>query len=248
MNEIIDDVKRYMQHERWDKRNARAYDAYRKFSSVNGWKTFLADTMSDVSKNAKVLDFGTGTGFIAEILAEIGYRVTGIDLSDQMLARARINIAKAKLSKQVTLLQNDGELLNFESYSFDAVISRWVIWTLPNPEKAIREMIRVTRQGGRIIIIDGKNSAQNRIQRFRNAMVDFIITRRPPWWRDKFIKQIDPLLPRYSLSQIEAVFKKENLINIDCQGNIEQVTESWVQRALFGSDWTSFIIKAVKQK
>jgi ubiquinone/menaquinone biosynthesis C-methylase UbiE len=115
------------------------------------WKEELTKAIGSVP--LEVLDVGTGTGYMALLLAELGHQVTGIDFSDQMLAVARQKTAAWR--EKVKLFQGDVEQLPFGNGSFDCVNARFVLWTLPDPEKAIREWIRVLKPGGRAVIIDG---------------------------------------------------------------------------------------------
>ena len=99
------------------------------------------------------LDAGCGTGFLSLELAARGHRVSGIDFAPAMLAAARRKAAAQGLS--VHFEEGDAEQLPFPPGSFDLVISRHVLWTLPHPEAAIDEWIRVLRPGGRLAIVDG---------------------------------------------------------------------------------------------
>jgi len=99
------------------------------------------------------LDAGCGTGFLSLEMAARGHRVTGADFAPAMLAAARGKAAAAGLS--VRFEEADAENLPFAPYSFDLAISRHVLWTLPHPEAAIDEWLRVLRPGGRLAIIDG---------------------------------------------------------------------------------------------
>jgi ubiquinone/menaquinone biosynthesis C-methylase UbiE len=98
-------------------------------------------------------DAGCGTGFLSLELAHRGQRVTGVDFAPAMLAEAR----RKATAQGVTIRfeEGDAEQLPFAPGSFDLVISRHVLWTLPHPEAAIDEWLRVLRPGGRLAIIDG---------------------------------------------------------------------------------------------
>jgi ubiquinone/menaquinone biosynthesis C-methylase UbiE len=100
-----------------------------------------------------VLDAGCGTGFLSLELAERGHRVTGIDFAPAMIARARQKAAERGLA--VRFEPADAEQLPFAPASFDLVISRHVLWTLPHPEAAIDEWLRVLRPGARLVVVDG---------------------------------------------------------------------------------------------
>lgn len=102
-----------------------------------------------------VLDAGCGTGFLSLELASRGNRVTGVDFAPAMLAEARRKADEQGLS--VRFEEADAEQLPYTPRSFDLVVSRHVLWTLPHPEAAINEWIRVLRPGGRLAIIDGQS-------------------------------------------------------------------------------------------
>lgn len=102
----------------------------------------------------KVLDVGAGTGFISLMLAEMGHVTTGIDISEGMLEKARRKAAESGLV--VTFHIGDAEKLPFDEGTFDAIISRYVLWTLPNPRQALNEWKRVIRSSGKIISIEGE--------------------------------------------------------------------------------------------
>src|SRR5271165_2277058 len=99
------------------------------------------------------LDAGCGTGFLTLELASRGHRVTGIDFAPAMLAQARRKAAEHGAA--VRFEEADAEQLPFASGSYDLVVSRHVLWTLPHPEGAIDEWIRVLPPGGRLVVVDG---------------------------------------------------------------------------------------------
>ena len=103
------------------------------------------------------LDVGSGTGFLSFELAARGHRVTGVDFAPAMIARARGKAAARGVA--VRFEEADAERLPFASASFDLVISRHLLWTLPHPEAAIDEWIRVLRPRGRLIVVDGQFDA-----------------------------------------------------------------------------------------
>jgi ubiquinone/menaquinone biosynthesis C-methylase UbiE len=103
-----------------------------------------------------VLDAGCGPGTCALLYAELGHTVTGLDLSDAMVREAR---AEATLRKSAaTFRQGDAQELPFPDASFDVVSSRFVIFTLPRPGKAIREWLRVLRPGGTLLIFNANRT------------------------------------------------------------------------------------------
>src|SRR5439155_26929748 len=102
----------------------------------------------------EALGVGCGTGFLVFELAARGHRVTGVDFAPAMIAEARRKAADRAIA--VRLEEADAEQLPFAPASFDLVISSHLLWTLPHPEAAIDEWIRVLRPGARLVVVDGQ--------------------------------------------------------------------------------------------
>ena len=102
---------------------------------------------------ARVLDLGTGTGFLALLLAELGHEVLGIDLAPGMIALARGKAAALPTPPQFAV--GDAGAPAVAAGTFDVVISRHLLWTLPDPLGALRNWRRALRPDGQLVIIDG---------------------------------------------------------------------------------------------
>ena len=100
----------------------------------------------------RVLDIGCGPGFFSIVLAELGYKVTAIDLTPAMLEEARCNAGET--ADGITFLEMDAEKLAFPDGSFDAIVTRNLTWNLPHPEEAYREWVRVLRKDGLLMNFD----------------------------------------------------------------------------------------------
>ena len=98
-----------------------------------------------------LLDLASGTGEIALLCHELGFRVTGLDWAEPMLERAR---AKAE-GTGVTFLQADAERTMLPDASQQAIITRHLVWTLVDPVAAFAEWFRVLAPGGKLLIVDG---------------------------------------------------------------------------------------------
>ncbi|BBO82405.1 SAM-dependent methyltransferase [Desulfosarcina ovata subsp. sediminis] len=176
---------------RWSIR-ARTYDlspghGIHSEREKQAWVNILSDAL-DQKTNLTVLDVGTGTGALALLLAEMNHNVVGIDLSEKMLARARDKARTASLKADFKI--GDAESPPFEKESFDAIVCRHLLWTLPNPERAVDEWRNVLKPGGRVVIIDGnfgksKRTALQEVWRYM-AMPLILLTefRDPRWLRD----------------------------------------------------------------
>src|SRR5262249_28656522 len=99
-----------------------------------------------VRAGQRVLDVACGTGVAAITAARLGAKVTGLDLTPQLLERARENSQIAKLD--VDWHEGDAENLPFKDGEFDVVMSQFGHIFAPRPEVAIAEMLRVLKPGG----------------------------------------------------------------------------------------------------
>lgn len=154
------------------------------------WKEALANVFEE---KMRILDVGAGTGFIALLLTELGHEVVGVDMSKGMLEVAR-NKARQK-GLQIEFKLGDAENLPFADNSFDAVICRHLLWTLPNPQKAVNEWSRVARK--KVVAIDGSwypKSIPARLRRFIGRLGIAIYEKRKPW-RGHYNREINRMLP-----------------------------------------------------
>lgn len=145
----IEEIKNY-----WNLRaNGFSLAVEEELKSEEGqrWEKIFRENIGN--QPADVLDNGTGAGFFSVILGELGHRVTGIDYSDQMVDQARNRLRALGLPAEI--MQMDAQKLTFAQESFDAVVSRNVLWNLDDPAAAYGEMHRVLRPGGTLILEDG---------------------------------------------------------------------------------------------
>ena len=100
----------------------------------------------------------TSTGFVTgdsgrSDLMTKGH-VTGVDLSEGMLAVMREKVAKAGLTEMISIEEGDGEILRFPDNTFDRVTIAFGIRNFENKEKGLREMLRILKPGGRLVILE----------------------------------------------------------------------------------------------
>ena len=102
---------------------------------------------------ATVCDVGTGTGVLAKELAQLGMRVVAVDHAPRRLEAARAAFEKEGLSN-VELRGGEAQALPLADGEVDAAFAHMVLHYVPQPGEAIREMARVVRPGGRVVLVD----------------------------------------------------------------------------------------------
>lgn len=145
-------------YRRW----AHIYDAV--FGPVSAIARRRAVRAVNWLPGTRVLEVGVGTG-----LALAGYaadkRVTGIDLSKEMLARARKRLKEEPLPNVEAVLEMDAEAMSFPDHTFDIAVAMFVASVVPHPRRLVAEMRRVVRPGGRLLFMN-----------------HFAAERGPRWW------------------------------------------------------------------
>lgn len=148
---------------------ARRYDLLNDLQSFGlhrRWKHHVVE-LAAVRPGQRALDVCCGTGDIALALAQRGAEVTGLDFSPAMLEMARTRSHKSEAGGQKSevctpssvlhppvFLQGDAQQLPFPDNSFDAVTIGYGLRNLSSCETGLREMLRVARPGGRLVVLD----------------------------------------------------------------------------------------------
>lgn len=116
------------------------------------WLSVLERSLPERARGS-VLDVGCGPGFFSVLLSELGWDVTAIDCSEEMLRAARANAEKYGCAENVRFVRKDAHKLEGLG-PFDAVVSRNLTWTLEEPERAYAEWLRVLKPGGVLLNFD----------------------------------------------------------------------------------------------
>ncbi len=117
----------------------------------NEWEKIILENIPERS-GLDVLDVGTGPGFFAIIMSQLGNNVTAIDCTAAMIEQAKKNAEKNGVFPNFVV--SDGQHTNFDDDSFDIIISRNVTWTLIDAEAAYMEWKRILKPDGKVIIFD----------------------------------------------------------------------------------------------
>lgn len=137
---------------------AARYDTLNRILSLGmdqGWRRKAVAALA-LPSGARVLDLATGTGDLAIAIAEThtDAQVVGVDPSRNMLAEGTRKVSDIHLSNRVELLEGDAQALSFGDETFDGVTIAFGIRNVPDRLKALREMARVTRTGGRVVVLE----------------------------------------------------------------------------------------------
>lgn len=120
----------------------------------------------------RVLEVGVGTG-ISLPGYDAGVRVTGIDLSTDMLEKARKRIRKERLSNVEAVMEMDAADLEFADGSFDVVVAMYVLTVVPDPRAVMAELNRVCKHGGDVIILNHFSSEDGVMRLVEKTMARF---------------------------------------------------------------------------
>ncbi len=134
-------------YQRW----AGVYDGV--FGGISAFGRRRAVASVNRLPGSRVLEVGVGTG-LALPHYEPAKRITGIDLSGAMLARARQRVASDGLPHVEALLEMDAEATDFADGAFDIAVAMFVASVVPNPRRLLAELKRVVRPGGHILFVN----------------------------------------------------------------------------------------------
>lgn len=144
---------------------ANVYDAV--FGGISAFGRRRAVEAVNALPGVKVLEVGVGTGLALPHYTR-SKRITGIDLSAEMLALARTRVRERDLGNVDALIEVDAEATGLESQSFDVAVAMFVASVVPNPRRLLDEMRRVVRPGGHLLFVN-----------------HFAAERGPRWWAER---------------------------------------------------------------
>jgi ubiquinone/menaquinone biosynthesis C-methylase UbiE len=116
------------------------------------WQALLAPLIP--AEPVRIVDLGCGTGSLAVLLAEHSNRVSGIDISGNMIRLARAKARAAGVA--VDFVRGDAADPPFAEASFDLVLARHVLWAFENPDAVLQRWVDLLAPDGRLILIEGQ--------------------------------------------------------------------------------------------
>lgn len=130
-------------------RIARLYELLNPFIRIQ-WRKSLVENLSGT-----ILEVGVGTGANLPYYSEQA-RVTGIDFSPKMLEQARLKLPVCRAN--ISLKEMNIEKMDFTDHSFDVVVSTCVFCSVPNPVQGLREIRRVVKSDGVVLMLEHMRS------------------------------------------------------------------------------------------
>lgn len=164
---VLDEIREW-----WDD-DAATYDnapGHRPRTAAEwaAWAAALARLLP--ARPARVLDCGAGTGFLSLIAARLGYQVTSVDLSAEMLGRLRAAAATAGLVIETV----QGPADHIPAGHFDAVMERHLVWTLPDPGAVLRVWRGAVGSNGRLVLVGGLWGSADPVERWRAQLREWL--------------------------------------------------------------------------
>jgi SAM-dependent methyltransferase len=128
-----------------------AYDLMNPYLYTSSMRSEVINIIA-YDQSLQVLDVGCGTGYTTACILRLGSigEVVGVDQNQRQLQRATRNLTKEKT--RLSLSNGDVENLPFKDESFDAVVSVGAVEYFPDPKRALKEMTRVVKHGGRVVV------------------------------------------------------------------------------------------------
>jgi ArsR family transcriptional regulator len=196
MPEVKKDQVRLQECRRRRRQRSQGY-----FESVAGdWdhirKSYFDDRLTSLAiekllpRDLTLADIGCGTGSLTFELARFAGKVIGVDLSREMLRRARA-VAKERELRNVEFRQGDALDLPLKSHSVDAAFCVMVLHFLPDPQRAIADLCRIARRGGTVILVDLVKHQQDWMrEQMAHRWLGFEKGQIEAWFRDAGVSQV----------------------------------------------------------
>ena len=148
------------------------------FGTDRRWRRRAIDLIGRHIRPVKILDVATGTGDLAVAALRLDpEKITGIDISEKMLALGRDKIEHLGYSSRIELLKGDSEQIMFPDMTFDAAMSAFGVRNFEDTSAGLKEMYRVLRPGGMIMVLEFSRPAKFPMKQFYG----FYFTRILPW-------------------------------------------------------------------
>jgi len=193
-------------------RIAGKYDLMNRFLSAGidiGWRKKAINTFRE-DKPRLLLDVATGTADMAILTCKMlnPDKITGIDLSAQMLDIGRQKVEKEGLTSKIELLKGDAEAIKFPDASFDGIMVAFGVRNFENLDKGLKELLRVLKPGGRLVVLEFSKPKHLGFRKIYNLYMGIVAPQMARWLKQN--KEAYEYLKESS----EAFPDREHFINL----------------------------------
>jgi demethylmenaquinone methyltransferase/2-methoxy-6-polyprenyl-1,4-benzoquinol methylase len=232
-----DEVVPY-QHSQLDKKEqvadmfnsiAYRYDFLNRFLSAGidvWWRKKAIQQLREIAPK-KILDVATGTGDVAILTWRMlqPEKITGIDISEGMLELGRKKIEKLQLQQKIDLQKGDSETIRFEDDIFDAITVAFGVRNFQHLEKGLKEMHRVLRPGGKLVVLEFSKSDKGIL----SVLFNFYMNKVTPVIGKLFSKNKDAY--QYLNDSVQAFPEGQTFLNIMHDAGF---TQTYLKKLSFG--------------
>lgn len=193
-------------------------DCLLSFGQDRYWRRCLVEEANSYAVT-KILDICTGTG---EVVKEFGIRgigqeIVGLDLSEDMLDIARKKIARKDLASRIEFLKADAQDLPFPSGTFDLVSMAFGLRNISEPRRAVEEMSRVLKKGGKALILEFALPQNALLRKFYLLY----LTTAAPFLGKVIVGSKTPY--KYLVSSISSFYKERDLLKLLKSAGLEDI-------------------------
>ena len=166
---------------------AGRYDVMNRFLSartdINWRKKAICKLKKDNPK--LILDVATGTADMAIMAYKMlkPEKITGIDISDQMLELGKKKVEKEGFTGKIELQQGDSETINFAENTFDAVMVAFGVRNFENLDKGLAEMFRVLKPGGQLVVLEFSKPRHKAVKSLYNLYMGLVAPQVARWFK-----------------------------------------------------------------
>jgi demethylmenaquinone methyltransferase/2-methoxy-6-polyprenyl-1,4-benzoquinol methylase len=166
---------------------ALRYDFMNRFLSAGidvGWRKKAIKLLRN-DHPRYLLDVATGTADMAILACRLvkPEKITGIDISEQMLQAGRMKVEKEGLGHIIELQQGDSEAINYSENTFDAVMAAFGVRNFESLENGLKEMLRVLKPGGQVVILEFSRPRRRAVRRLYNLYMGIVAPQVARWFR-----------------------------------------------------------------
>jgi len=205
-----------------DPETVLAYDRISRTPQFSLLRRIFVNELERHKPTGTIIDIGCGPGYLITLIAKKmpDLRIVGVDISEEMMATASKNISSLGFGKRVEFRKGNALNLPFEDNSIDNVVSTFSLHHWSDPSRAFREIRRVLKPGGQLLIFDLRRDPR----RFFYWLIVFATKIVPFFLHTQALKRINEpigsVLASYTPSELELFLSGTSFTNSSLKGDI----------------------------